>query len=165
MAKIIVNLGLDRLLDGGFHHFSQQTVHEVLAQLTDNEELQAVLAYNYGDYGMEPSRAPFLMHAIVMQGYLNGAYYPNGGPSTIVRKIVQTINAYDGQVLVKAPVQQILVDEETGNKVVGVQMKDGKVIKAPVVCSDAGMVNTAKKLLPTPDMIDLDLSQYNHDIV
>ena len=114
IARALTKSGLHRLMDAGLHRFTHQTVQQVLESITDNKELQAVLAYNYVDYGVEPRRVPFLMHAIVNNGYKEGAYYPNGGPSTVVKKIIQTINDYGGKVLTSAPVEKILLDEDTG---------------------------------------------------
>ena len=157
IARALTKSGLHRLMDAGLHRFTHQTVQQVLESITDNKELQAVLAYNYVDYGVEPRRVPFLMHAIVNNGYKEGAYYPNGGPSTVVKKIVQTINDYGGKVLTSAPVEKILLDEDTG-AVRGVQMKDGHTINSNVVCSGVGLMNTATKLLP-PGLIDVKLDK------
>ena len=48
-AKFLISTGLVNLLTD-FKH-SKKTLKEVLDELTDNKELKAVLAYNFGDYG------------------------------------------------------------------------------------------------------------------
>ena len=35
-----------------FFKYSKRSVSEVLKELTDDKDLQTVLAYNFGDYGM-----------------------------------------------------------------------------------------------------------------
>jgi all-trans-retinol 13,14-reductase len=80
-ARFLVRSRLHRLLDGGFHKWASITVEEGLERLTSNKELKAVLAYNWGDYGVEPSRAPFIMQLLCSSTFLDGAYYPHGGPS------------------------------------------------------------------------------------
>lgn len=148
VARVLVRTGLDRLLGTGLFRKSAKTsVQDGLCELTDNKDLQALLAYNYGDYGTEPSKAPYWMQLMLATHYLDGAYYPRGGPSNIAKKIIECINNNGGKVLVSAPVERILVDEEN-DAVTGVELKDGNVIKADKVISDAGFINTASKLLP-----------------
>ena len=156
VARLLMRSGLYRLFDRGCSRWSRKSVQQVLEKLTDDKTLQATLAYNWGDYGVEPSRAPFLMHALLANHYLEGAYYPHTGPPTIANKMIQTIADCGGRVLVSAPVKGILVDETTG-KTKGVEMMDGTTIESDVVVSDAGLINTATKLLP-PDLIDIDFA-------
>lgn len=128
-----------------------------LKELTDKKNLQALLAYNYADYGTEPSKAPYWMQLMLATHYLEGAYYPRGGPANIAKKVIACITDHGGKVLVSAPVERILVDKDT-NKVKGVALKDGNVIESSTVMSDAGIVNTATKLLP-PNLIDIEFAK------
>jgi hypothetical protein len=50
--------------------------------------------------------------------------------------------------MVSAKVERILIDEQS-KKVAGVEMSDGTEIKAKVVVSDVGLINTATHLLPS----------------
>lgn len=50
LAKFLVKTGLINLITNYFK-YSKRTVAEVLDELTDNKDLQAVLAYSFGDYG------------------------------------------------------------------------------------------------------------------
>ena len=45
-----------------FFKYSKRTVTEVLEELTDNKDLQTVLAYNFGDYGRPFSVSTFSVH-------------------------------------------------------------------------------------------------------
>jgi len=160
VVKLLTWTGLDRWIDKGFHKLSSITVLQGLNMLTKNKELQAILGYNWGDYGCEPSRAPFIMQLLVSKVFLNGGYYPRGGPSVIPRKIIQQINDCGGQVLVKAPVKSITVEPRlfsTKKKVTGVEMTDGRVIQADKVVSDAGYENTIG-LLPPNSISGIDFS-------
>ena len=69
-----------------------------------------------------------------------GASYPIGGASEIPYRIVPIIERAGGQVMMKAPVTEILTEQ---GKVVGVRIgkKGGKSvdIHAPIVISDAGI--------------------------
>lgn len=158
LVKLLLKSGLIRLLDGGFRKWARVTVQEGLEALTDNKELQAVLAYNWGDYGVEPSRAPFVMQLLCASTFLNGGYYPRGGPSVIPKKIIQQIISKGGKVLINAPVKRILVnDSKHHNQVTGVEMSDGTVLSAGTVVSDAGFINTCTKLLPE-GMVDVSFA-------
>jgi all-trans-retinol 13,14-reductase len=156
VSRFLTRTGLHRLLSRGYTKMGTTSVQQVLEKLTNNKDLQAVLACNFADYGTEPSRAPFLMQARLAIHYMNGAYYPRGGPSEIPKKVIPTITDNGGKVLVSAPVERILVDEVTG-KVTGVKMEDGLIIESEVVISDAGFMNTATLLLPA-GLVDIDFA-------
>ncbi|GAB2516653.1 phytoene desaturase family protein [Microbulbifer agarilyticus] len=122
-----------------------KTTREVLLELTDNEELIAVLTGQWGDNGMPPSESSFVIHAMIARHYLHGAYYPVGGSSRIAETIIPQIQSTGGEVFTYAEVETILLD---GNRARGVRMKDGTEIEAPIVISGAGVFNTFEQLLP-----------------
>ncbi|MGK5093092.1 NAD(P)/FAD-dependent oxidoreductase [Deltaproteobacteria bacterium TL4] len=127
-----------------FHQLSDQTVKEVLGSLTKNPQLQAVLAGQWGDYGMPPSEASFAIHAMVAKHYFDGACYPVGGSSSIARSIEPVILKGGGQILTNAQVERILVQD---NKAIGIQIKGGPEIHAEIIISNAGVLNTYNELL------------------
>jgi len=161
IARILIRTGLDRLIGGGYRKLAKMSVQDGLTSLTANQDLQALLAYNYADYGTEPGKAPYWMQLMLMSHYIQGAYYPRGGPSNIPKKIIQCITDNGGKVLASAPVKRILVDEKT-RKVTGVEMKDGNVVQSDTVISDAGFINTAAKLLP-PGLVDVEFAKDDSD--
>ncbi|XP_004612141.2 all-trans-retinol 13,14-reductase [Sorex araneus] len=126
-----------------------QSVAEVLQQLPASPELQAVLGYIYPTYGVTPSHASFSMHALLVNHYLEGAFYPRGGSSEIAFHTIPVIQRAGGAVLTKAPVQKVLLD--SAGRACGVSVKKGLElvnIYCPVVISDAGLFNTYENLLP-----------------
>jgi all-trans-retinol 13,14-reductase len=126
--------------------WAKRTTREVLEGLTRNQRLIAVLAGQFGDYGLPPAESSFLAHAMVASHYLDGAWYPVGGSGVFVDAILPVIQAAGGRLLVNAEVAGIAVED---NRVVGVRMAlDGATIRAPVVVSDAGVFNTFGRLLP-----------------
>uniref|UniRef100_W5N6B4 Amine oxidase domain-containing protein n=1 Tax=Lepisosteus oculatus TaxID=7918 RepID=W5N6B4_LEPOC len=99
--------------------------------------------------GVPPKDSSFLMNTLLLHHYKRGAYYPRGGASEIAFHIIPVIQKAGGAVLVRAPVQRILVDQK--GSACGVTVKKGQeevTVLAPVVISDAGMFNTFEKLLP-----------------
>ena len=100
--------------------------------------------------GTVPKDASFGMQAILTNHFMFGGYYPVGGSSQIAFHIIPTIEAAGGRVLVRAPVTNILMDKHEG-EAVGVSVRHGGNcydILAPIIISDAGIMNTFRKLLP-----------------
>lgn len=122
-----------------------KSVREVLEDLTDNQELIAVLTGQWGDYGMVPAEATFFMHASVVKHYFDGGNYPVGGSWQIAKSIIPTIQAAGGEVFTYARVGKILLED---GKACGVVMEDGTAIRAGRVISGAGARLTYESLLP-----------------
>jgi all-trans-retinol 13,14-reductase len=122
-----------------------QTVREVLERLTRNQELISVLTGQWGDYGMVPSEASFMMHASVVKHYFSGGNYPVGGSWRIADSIIPVIRAAGGEVFTYARVKQILVENGRAR---GVLMANGDRLYADTVVSAAGARITFEQLLP-----------------
>ena len=122
-----------------------RTTREVLQQLTSNQELIGVLTGQFGDYGLVPAESSFLMHSMLVTHYFKGAAYPVGGSSRIAETILPVIEASGGEVLTNAEVARIVIEK---GKAVGVEMEDGRVLRAPTIVSNAGVLNSFGKLVP-----------------
>ncbi|WP_160152192.1 NAD(P)/FAD-dependent oxidoreductase [Microbulbifer sp. ALW1] len=125
--------------------YLNKTTYDVLRELTDNEELIAVLTGQWGDNGMTPQSGSFIIHALIAKHYLYGGYYPIGGSSQFAETIIPQIQKSGGEVFTYARVETLLLD---GKRVTGVRMADGTEILTPAVISNAGVFNTFEKLLP-----------------
>jgi all-trans-retinol 13,14-reductase len=128
-----------------FMRYAERTTRSVLEELTRDQRLIAVLTGQWGDFGLPPAQSSFAIHAIVANHYLEGAYYPVGGARRIFDAIAPVIAAGGGKVLINAEVSGIAIENR---RAVGVTMSDGAVIRAPLVISDAGVINTFGRLLP-----------------
>ena len=124
---------------------SDRTLAEVLDKVTANSTLKAVLAAQFGDHGLPPSKASFVIHAMIFNHYLGGAAYPVGGASRIAASIAPIIEAAGGNIVVGAEVASVMVE---GGRAAGVRMADGREIRAPLVISDVGVPNTVFHLMP-----------------
>jgi all-trans-retinol 13,14-reductase len=133
------------LLRRSFLRYASRTTADVLGDLTQNRQLIGVLTGQWGDYGLPPAQSSFGIHALVAQHYFEGAAYPVGGASRIAAAIAPVIEGAGGKILVNAEVTQIVLEH---NRAVGVEMSDGRTIRAKTVISDAGAANTYGKLLP-----------------
>ncbi|MDE2401182.1 MAG: NAD(P)/FAD-dependent oxidoreductase [Burkholderiales bacterium] len=122
-----------------------KTTAEVLAELTSNHELMAVLTAQWGDMGLPPKQSSFIIHALIANHYMHGAYYPVGGSWRIAESILPRIRSAGGEVFTYARVQEIIVSEGRAR---GVLMADGTRIDCDCVISSAGVFNTFERLLP-----------------
>ena len=122
-----------------------RNTYDVLSELTDDPDLIAVLCGQWGDMGLPPKRAPFMMNAIIARHYLHGGYYPVGGSWRIADSIIPKIQQAGGEVFTYARVNRIIVEN---GKVAGVEMADGHRIDCPCVISSTGIANTFGHLLP-----------------
>ncbi|XP_060642931.2 all-trans-retinol 13,14-reductase [Anolis sagrei] len=152
-----------------FFRMLSKNVLNVVAEITSNADLKAVFTYIFPTYGVIPSKASFSLHAVLVEHFFGGGWYPQGGSSEIVFQSIPIIERSGGTVLTKAPVQSILVDPQ--GKACGVSVKKGQDIVniyAPVVISDAGIFNTYEKLLPNElkvlPGIQSQLSMMHHGI-
>lgn len=125
--------------------YSVKTTKEVMDELFTDQKLKAILTAQYGDCGLPPSACSFAMHAAVARHYLDGGFYPVGGAAVLFEKIAPVIKKAGGEILVRAEVKEILVEN---GKAVGVRMADGKEIKAKNVVSTIGFEKTCNHLLP-----------------
>ena len=115
-------------------------------------QLRALLASQWGDYGLPPSKSAFAIHALIVAHYLGGAWFPAGGSARIARTIERAIEQAGGAVRVGQEVTGILVED---GRAVGVSVLDRRgpadrhrEYRAPVVISDVGARLTHEKLLP-----------------
>lgn len=122
-----------------------QTTREVLESLTQDQKLIGVLTGQWGDYGLPPGEASFMMHAMVAKHYIAGGNYPVGGSWQIANKIIPVIQKSGGEVFTYAGVDKVIIEH---NKAIGVQLQNGDKIYADQVVSNIGVLPTLQQLLP-----------------
>uniref|UniRef100_A0A3Q4GWQ9 Amine oxidase domain-containing protein n=1 Tax=Neolamprologus brichardi TaxID=32507 RepID=A0A3Q4GWQ9_NEOBR len=154
MLKIVPYWLVNFLIRTGLLHWISSvfrlatTSHsELISHLTQSKDLQALSAYLF--YGVPPKDSSFLINALLLHHYKRGAYYPRGGASEFAFHIIPVIQQAGGAVLVRAPVQRILLNEQ--GKAYGVVVLKGQEeieVLAPAVISNAGIFNTFQKFLP-----------------
>ncbi len=123
----------------------EHTTAQVVAGFTKDPKLQALLTAQWGYYGSPPDRSAFAMHALVVKHFLHGGYYPVGGSARIAQTLLATVERAGGWTRTRADVQQLLVE---AGRVVGVRLRSGEELRAPVVVSAIGVVPTVERLLP-----------------
>jgi all-trans-retinol 13,14-reductase len=124
-----------------------RTTQEVIDEITDNPDLAAVFAAQWGDHGGRPSKASFAMHALISASYLeSGSWYPVGGGAAFAEHLLPTITAGEGEARADTRVETLLFEND---RVVGVRTADGEEFRADVVISGIGARETVNHLLPT----------------
>ncbi|CAG5133385.1 unnamed protein product [Candidula unifasciata] len=148
LVDVFVTTGLYRWVLKCYRRgYASTSLQNVLDKLTDNKKLKLILSYLCSDYGVLPKDVSFFLHAILVNHFRFGAYYPTNGTSEIPFHMIQTIQRAGGKVLVQASVTKILCDSV--GRAVGVRVgKSECEIRAKYIISDAGVTNTFKKLLP-----------------
>lgn len=121
------------------------TTGEVLGEIISDPKLRAVLTGQWGYYGCTPSQSSFAIHAMTVVHFLSGGYYPVGGSSVIAEGLLKTVKDAGGEILLRAPVAEILVKD---NRAYGVRLENGREFFSDRVCSAAGAKLTVSKLLP-----------------
>ncbi len=115
-----------------------------------SERARGVLTAQAGDYATPPSRTPVLMHAGLIDHYMqDGAFYIKGGGQELVGQLVELIHAHGGRVRTRAAVSRILTaDEGEGrHRVTGVELEGGESIPAPKVIATGDIKHLFLELL------------------
>lgn len=135
---------LMRLITKTGERLALSTTASYLNTRIHDQRLRAVLASQWGDYGLPPSQSAFGLHAMVTSSYLRGGYYPIGGAGLIAASVERIVTAHGGRCLPDRTVTEIIVEN---GRAVGVKTDDGEFF-APTIVSDAGAWTTFCRLLP-----------------
>ncbi|GCC28492.1 hypothetical protein chiPu_0006922 [Chiloscyllium punctatum] len=109
IAKFLVRTGIVHWISTIFK-VASTSLTKMVSELTDNQDLQAVFCYMFT--GVAPKDTSFVMNALLVHHYRRGAWYPKGGASEIAFHIIPVIQRSGGAVLVRAPVQRILINKD-----------------------------------------------------
>jgi all-trans-retinol 13,14-reductase len=140
-----------------YFKYSDRTTRDVIMGIFNNEQILGVLTGQWGDYGLPPSQSSFAMHAAVVRHYLDGGNYPIGTSRRIAETATDYIEKKGGNIYVNAGVDEIITHN---GKSVGVRLNNGDEIKAPIVISSAGIMNTFGKFL----RLDSKFDEFNNKL-
>jgi all-trans-retinol 13,14-reductase len=150
-AKMLQARALPRVLSPGGKKATAEalphlraTTADVLASLTDDHQLRAVLAAQWGYYGTTPAKSSFAMHALMVRHFLHGAYYPVGGAASIAPALLQTVADAGGWCSVRRSVAEIVI---RSGAVRAVRLDDGTEIATKRAISTAGAIPTTDLLV------------------
>jgi phytoene dehydrogenase-like protein len=119
----------------------------------ESPQLKALLATQWGCYGLPPGRSPFLLHSLIVNYYLHGGSFPVGGAGRIAAAVRAVVEERGGRFLPGREVTEVVVRD---GRAVGVKVRKahgrgaGEVEEyfAPAIVSNAGAVATYTRLIP-----------------
>jgi all-trans-retinol 13,14-reductase len=114
--------------------WSRRTLAELFDDCGLSARARTVLAAQSGGYGAPPSQVSLGTHASLVDHYMRGAYYPEGGGQVLVASLIEAIEAHGGELRTRRRVQRILIE---GGRAAGAELADGSVVRAPLVISNA----------------------------
>ncbi|MDH6703327.1 all-trans-retinol 13,14-reductase [Kitasatospora sp. MAA19] len=104
---------------------------------------RTLVAAQAGNYGTMPDGITLSHHASMMDHYLRGAYYPEGGGQALVAAFVEALESYGGELRTRCEVRRILIED---GRATGVELSDGQRVSAPLVISNADYRRTVLDL-------------------
>lgn len=128
-----------------FMEWGLKSLTELFEAFDLSERAQAVLTGQAGDYATPPSRTPVILHAGLVDHYLQeGAFYVKGGGQSLAGHLVDVIHTNGGRVRTHARVDQIEVEE---GKVQSVLLEGGERIVTRQVIATGDIKHTFNELL------------------
>ena len=137
-----------RMLPGAetptFDEWAFRPLSDLFESCELSDRAEAVIDHWSGLYAGGPARTAVAMHAGIIDHYMRGAFYPEGGGQVIPARLAQVIEANGGEIRTLCPVEEIVVTDRSAR---GVRLADGTVINAPLVISNADYARTVTELV------------------
>ena len=114
---------------------------DCIAEITQNEKLQAVLAGTNFLYAGIPDKSPFYVHALSVNSYIQSSWRCVNGGSQITKQLIKQLKKYGGEIYKYKDVAKFEVED---NKVISVVTKENEVIKADLFISNIDPKATLK---------------------
>ncbi len=119
-------------------------MHSFVSRFFKSPKLQQVMEYTMVFLGTSPYEAPALYNLMSHMDFNQGVFYPKGGFYALIKALVQIAEKNGAKFRNNAEVSRIIV--ENGESV-GVELKNGEIIDADLVISNADMWFTETKML------------------
>jgi prolycopene isomerase len=126
--------------------YAGSTLSAVLDDHLSDPRLKALCGALWPYLGLPPSRASFIVWAVMMASYLEeGAFYCCGGFQRLADALAGSLQENGGEVALGQRVKSIRVKEQ---RVCGVELADGRFISSSVVVSNIDARQTFAELIP-----------------
>lgn len=123
--------------------WTRRTLGQALDHCGFSPKARTLIAAQAGNYGTMPDGITFAEHAAMLDHYLRGAYYPEGGGQVLVAALVEALEAHGGELRTRCEVRRILTEQ---GRATGVELTDGTRVSAPLVISNADYRRTVLDL-------------------
>jgi len=136
--------------------FFLQTTQHYFSRRFQSSQLRALCQSQWGDYGLAPSASAFVMHAVVVAHYAEGAWFPQGGGAQIASAIEQSLKHHEVDILLSTEVSQIVVEGTRARGIIAHKTGNPDATQhysADCIISAAGLHTTYTRLLPSYEHI------------
>jgi all-trans-retinol 13,14-reductase len=123
--------------------YSRIPYQKLLDEVTSDKRLQAVLSGYSGTYGLPPQRASIIISMLVLNHFLTGAYYPQGGSGTFRDAFLDALRNHGTEMKNNTRVERV----DKKGKEFSVKTESGQTYTTRVVISDADPTITLGKLI------------------
>ncbi len=114
------------------------SLKRILADRISDPLVRGILSIQCGDQGLPPARTMMILHAGMARHYEHGGFYPRGGGGAIAQALVKAIGRAGSEVKTGVGVGKILTEARgRRRRVVGVQLADGRTLRARHIISNA----------------------------
>jgi len=120
--------------------YMRKPAREVVNDFFDNPKLRAIL-HSIPPY-IDPTTMSFLKMGGI--GFTKNKYYPKGGFQALADLLANGLIKYDGNLVLNTMVNKIIVED---NRATGVELSDGRQVKARYIISNADAKQTFFKLV------------------
>lgn len=127
-----------------FITLASSPMHRYVKRFFKSNKLQQIMEYPTVFLGSSPYNAPAIYSLMSSLDFDEGVYYPKGTMYSVVESLVRLGKKYGVHYHLKKPIESIIVDNK---KAIGVRTKNGSVITADYVLSNADLHFTETQLL------------------
>lgn len=141
---------LDDLISNDIAKLALITTGEYLTYHIKDQSLRSFLCSNWTDYGLPPSLSSFLIHALIVDSFSNGVYFPEYGSEAFVGAIQNVILQNNGTIRTNSYVKELKVENKKCKSLIVFDKvkKEEEEIHAEYFISGIGVINTYNKLFP-----------------
>jgi len=110
LPKFIWRIVKEFIIPGSWWRHIERGGNELVHEYVRDKKLQGILLGRYGDMGGPPDQVAMCLHAAIAESFAqDGGAFPVGGPTAFAKALIPTIEASGGRVLVRAPVERVLL--------------------------------------------------------
>lgn len=134
------------------------TLQQVLDDYLTDPKLKAACCALWPYLAMPPSQLSFFAYSQFVGVLVDGPSYCMGSFQKLVDAFVTALERNGGELAVNTPVEAILLED---GKTAGVRLQDGRVVRAPIVVSNADAKHTFEDLIGTDHVPSSFLKRLN----
>ncbi|MFC5826892.1 phytoene desaturase family protein [Nonomuraea insulae] len=131
-----------------FEHI-RSTTGEVLDAYFDDPLVKAVVSVSWPYLGSPPSRLDFVTFSTVLNVYLEGCFYPEGGFQSLADALLEGMSRAGGELVLNRSVTGIPIEN---GRAAGVELDGGDLVRAGTVISNADATTTFEELVGAEHM-------------